>query len=792
MPVKGLPVLPVLIAVLVAGLLASCHPGSALAPTWTPTLTPSHTTSAQEPATNIATATGTRAVASATGSATQLPSPTTSPTAPPISTAAPSPAPTVTVPAVPTPLPPAASAVAGEPLAISLDWRLDANGHLTAAAIDLGGAGPPISLASLGRRIYALSGSGSVRWQAQTRGPVYALARLADNRLAAGDDAGSVTVLDGRGQPVWTAELGSRVTALCAAPEGGLFAGGWDEQLSLFNANGHLQWQVPVGAPISSIATLQVQDADQVLVTALNGRVWAFDLQGKELWRFGAGRALTTVTAMPAGGPALALVGVQDGRLLALDSQGLPRWQHTLGTGAPVWHTAAQLDGGRPGIVAGTGGARPTLTLLSVTEGEVRWRIGLLAAAGAVTSLDLDADGQLEILVGLANGLVQAYDLQGRLRGAVHAGLPVWGLYPAADGSAVILADVAAWHLVGRPGPSGGPWLPPPALLPAPTTQPVTAAVATSSVQSEPEGGILVFLGDVAFGRSMEAQLTRYGPAYPWQGLGPLLNGEEPQVMPAGQQLPVLTVVNLECSLTKQGEPLDKGYLIRAHPLWARSLVAGGIDLVTLANNHALDFGQLGLEETAETLGALGIEAIGAGASAEAAHRPALFDLGGVRLAFLGYAAARWDGSADVPATDRLAWARPGEIGADVEAVRDQADFVVVLLHAGTEYATNPSPDQKAAAHTAIDAGADLVVGHHPHVTQTVERYHDGLIVYSLGDAVFDIPRASAMRGHLLRVRVTADGLAGAELWPFWIEGGIQPRLLDAGLGAPRARSIYP
>jgi gamma-polyglutamate biosynthesis protein CapA len=117
---------------------------------------------------------------------------------------------------------------------------------------------------------------------------------------------------------------------------------------------------------------------------------------------------------------------------------------------------------------------------------------------------------------------------------------------------------------------------------------------------------------------------------------------------------------------------------------------------------------------------------------------------------------------------------------------------VVVLLHAGTEYAARPSADQVAAAHAAIEAGADLVVGHHPHVTQTVERYGQGLIVYSLGDAVFDIPRPAAMRGHLLRVRITADGLAAAELWPFWIADAIQPRLLDAGEGNPVVEQIYP
>jgi poly-gamma-glutamate synthesis protein (capsule biosynthesis protein) len=278
----------------------------------------------------------------------------------------------------------------------------------------------------------------------------------------------------------------------------------------------------------------------------------------------------------------------------------------------------------------------------------------------------------------------------------------------------------------------------------------------------------------------MEYQLARYGSTYPWAGLGPLLQGAD------------LAVANLESVLTRQGKPMDKSYLIRAHPLWGQTLVAAGFDLVTLANNHALDFGQVGLEETLSTLRDLDVATVGAGPSPEAARRPALFDLNGVRVAVLGYLATRWYGSEDVPASDQLAWANPDALQADVRAVRDQVDLVVVLLHAGTEYASIPSPDQVNIAHAAIDAGADLVAGHHSHVTQTVERYRDGLIVYGLGDALFDIPRSATRQGHLLRVHVTREGLTRAELWPFWIEDAIRPGLLDDGYGAPAFSIIYP
>jgi poly-gamma-glutamate synthesis protein (capsule biosynthesis protein) len=487
------------------------------------------------------------------------------------------------------------------------------------------------------------------------------------------------------------------------------------------------------------------------------------------------------------------LVGTQDGRLLALDA-GMGRlpgsgeqvnarmlWQHTIGEGGPVWHVG-ELDGDQaPVIVTGTGGQAPVLALLTA-QGETLWRVSTDSPINALTFADMDSDGRPEILAGLASGEIHAYDALGQFRGSIHAGLPVWDLVTASDGETFALADVVAWQILEQSGPLGGPWLPAPALVSSSEDTFPPASRCSTSAQNGTQEATMAFLGDVAPGRSMEAQLVRYGPNAPWKGIAPLLEAAD------------LAVANLESVLSTQGRPRDKAYLIRAHPSWGQVLVAGGIGLVTLANNHALDYGQVGLDETLGTLESLGIVAVGAGTSSgkEKAHSPALFDLNGLRVAVLGYAAERWNGSRDMPATDKVAWAEPAAIQADVNAVREQSDFVVVLLHAGTEYAQEPSTDQVAAARAAIDAGADLVVGHHPHVTQTVERYKQGLIVYSLGDAVFDIPRREALRGHLLCVRITREGLAEAELWPFWIEDALRPHLIADGEGSPAIKTIYP
>jgi poly-gamma-glutamate capsule biosynthesis protein CapA/YwtB (metallophosphatase superfamily)/outer membrane protein assembly factor BamB len=726
-------------------------PVSTHVPRPTPALTASRTprpTASPSPADTPA------PTATHTASPTATPAPTATHTASPTATASPAP------PGTPT---------AGDPLPLSLQWRFDANGHLTAGAATRLSGQPGFLLTSLGRTAYALTAGGERLWRAQTSGPIYALAVLEGGRVAVGDDAGHVTLLDEDGRRVWRRELGSRVTDLLGGWEGGVLAGGWDERLTFLHADGEVGWAADLGSPISGVAGL----AGLAIAGTMDGGLRAYDVNGGEAWRLDLGVPVTSLEARGEGERGQVLVGAQDGRLLAVDGAGALRWQQRLGTGGPTFRASDLAGDGDLEVVAGTGGTMPTLALLTAS-GEILWQVAVPAPVGAVTTVDLDGDGAGEILAGLSSGLVQAYNGQGRLRGAVHAGLAVWGLETMEDGTALVLADVVAWRLAGVEGSAGGAWLPAPAMLDAPPDLP------RPDPTRAPDEAILAFLGDVAPGRSMEAALARYGAAYPWEGLGWLLQEAD------------LAVANLESALTTQGVPQDKLYLIRAHPRWGETLTASGLDVANLANNHALDYGQAGLEETLGTLEGLGIAAVGAGTSRQAAHRPALFTLDGVRVAVLGYAAARWNGSVDVPATDRLAWAEPEGVRADVLAVGSQADVVVVLLHAGSEYAAGPSADQVAAAHAAVDAGADLVVGHHPHVTQTVERYGEGLIVYSLGDALFDIPRAATRRGHLLRVHVGREGLVQAELWPFWIDEAIQPRLLDDGQGGPRVQVIYP
>lgn len=145
---------------------------------------------------------------------------------------------------------------------------------------------------------------------------------------------------------------------------------------------------------------------------------------------------------------------------------------------------------------------------------------------------------------------------------------------------------------------------------------------------------------------------------------------------------------------------------------------------------------------------------MGAGLNSLAAHYPVLVTVGGLRLAFLAYVDV--DPKEARAGVDRpgVAWLEPAQVLADIRFARPLADLVIVCPHWGVEYALKPTRDQTELAHQMIDAGADMVVGSHPHVVQLVEVYHNRWIAYSLGNFVFDQKNPATHHGLMLKVMV--------------------------------------
>jgi hypothetical protein len=166
------------------------------------------------------------------------------------------------------------------------------------------------------------------------------------------------------------------------------------------------------------------------------------------------------------------------------------------------------------------------------------------------------------------------------------------------------------------------------------------------------------------------------------------------------------------------------------------ALARAGVHVVSLANNHMMDCGERGLARTLETCRAAGLACVGAGPDLEAARQPARFERGGRRIVVLAYAATVGDAAG--PGQPGVAPLDPSLIAADLARWRAEADVLVVSAHWGSMYVDYPPPRVTEMARAIVDAGADVILGHHPHVLQGVERRGRAAVLYSLGDVAFN------------------------------------------------------
>jgi poly-gamma-glutamate capsule biosynthesis protein CapA/YwtB (metallophosphatase superfamily) len=252
-----------------------------------------------------------------------------------------------------------------------------------------------------------------------------------------------------------------------------------------------------------------------------------------------------------------------------------------------------------------------------------------------------------------------------------------------------------------------------------------TQAPALPATQPAPSLTI-AFVGDLMFARDVVDLMQARGIEYPFERVRGLLEGVD------------LLVGNFEGTFTSRGAPLEKKYTFRAPPVLAASLASAGFDAVTLGNNHAYDFGAVGLRDTLEALRSAGVRWVGAGPDETSARTPLVLRAPAGSVAILSYSAV----GESVFASGHGAGVARGAVASlqqDVQRARALADFVAVVMHAGDEYRAEPNDLQRDLAHAAVDAGASIVVGHHPHVLQHWEQYGYGVIAYSLGNFVFDL-----------------------------------------------------
>ena len=252
-----------------------------------------------------------------------------------------------------------------------------------------------------------------------------------------------------------------------------------------------------------------------------------------------------------------------------------------------------------------------------------------------------------------------------------------------------------------------------------------------------------------------------------------------------------VAVVNSEMAISDRGVPADKQYVFRAPPSAARRIASAGVDVVSLSNNHAKDYGGSALVDTVELLEGAGVVALGAGATDVDAYRYRVLDVAGdVSVAFVGVSMiVPWGFSAG-PGSPGIASARPpSRVTETVGDAAGVADVVIALVHWGVERTTCPSRDQRVFAQELLDAGADAVIGHHPHVLQPVEFIDGGLVAYSLGNFVWHPRWGITGETGVLQIDFDADEIVGWMFHPHLLnedgapapvaEGGRHDRIVD-------------
>lgn len=295
-------------------------------------------------------------------------------------------------------------------------------------------------------------------------------------------------------------------------------------------------------------------------------------------------------------------------------------------------------------------------------------------------------------------------------------------------------------------------------------------------------------VGDVLLGGRVQTPAERVAESEPLLHVASVLGSAD------------VAFCNLECPISARGTPTPlktpgdiaakREFLFRGIPEAAKVLESAGFDVVSLANNHILDYGEDALDDTVTHLSLVNIKHCGAGKDLEAARTPAVVRVGDTRIAFLSYV---WSGT--LPGTQFFEVGRPGsgcvmlhthEKGAlseesaeilaeDLRAARALADFVIVSVHWGIERMHRPRPWQRKLARIMIDSGADVIIGHHPHVLQGIELYNGKPIMYSLGNFVFPSIR-DANNDSCIALLTLESGYGFLEIKPVRIQDGI-PRL---------------
>lgn len=281
---------------------------------------------------------------------------------------------------------------------------------------------------------------------------------------------------------------------------------------------------------------------------------------------------------------------------------------------------------------------------------------------------------------------------------------------------------------------------------------------------------ILMFVGDIMLSRSVGDKMEQENDwKWPFLKISQYLGKAD------------FLFGNLEGPISDKGRNVGGIYSFRVDPLAINGLKYVGFDILSLANNHIGDWGREAMEDTFKILEDSDINYIGGGYNKEEANSSIIKELGdGTKIAFLAYTnlgSRYWQAKKN---QSGIAWLEEGQMESDIKKVKQKTDMVIVSMHFGEEYLTYSNTSQQFFARAAIDAGADLVVGHHPHVVQEIEKYKNGYIAYSLGNFVFDQNFSELTKqGLILEVIVEDNQIKEVRPVEIRISDSFQPELIS-------------
>ena len=287
-------------------------------------------------------------------------------------------------------------------------------------------------------------------------------------------------------------------------------------------------------------------------------------------------------------------------------------------------------------------------------------------------------------------------------------------------------------------------------------------------IQEEPAYVDVIFGGDVMLARHVQTIQQDSGSFLTaWENIADVFRSAD------------IAVVNLESPFSEQGPYPDEGFFFKARPENIDGLNFTGIDLASLANNHFGNAGIAGAEFTFQHLQDNNIQYVGAGYTEKEAYEGIVIERNGISTGFL---AQSYDAGFQAVADNTgMAIIDIEKLTNSIYELKKQgADLVVAIFHGGIEYISYPNWQQKEFAYAAIDAGADFVIGHHPHWIQDIEKYNDKYIFYSLGNLIFDQNWSrETSEGLVLQARLEKGGIKSFSLLPILIEENFQPRFVD-------------